>query len=204
MRPPPKPPQELTLAAPGPHPGGGWIGLDRVDEYLGVAPGVGRRLVQERNLPLYRLPHGDLVVERRNLDACCIRVPEAEIPECLAGIAQVPTQPGNMGVMSLLQHVLERLDQVLDVLPSSPDGASARVPSPTAFPDAGLLTVAEVAGILRCSTKTVRRMISEGVLPASSTSGRAIRIRARDIQRVLHPKTGDQTQMDAFIARAMR
>jgi excisionase family DNA binding protein len=204
MRPPPKPPQEPTLAAPGPHPGGGWISLDRVDEYLGVAPGVGRRLVQERHLPLYRLPHGDLVVERYNLDACCIRVPEAEIAECLASIAQMPTQSGNMGVMALLHRVLERLDQALDVLLSLPDGALARVPSPSVIPDAGLLTVAQVAGILRCSTKTVRRMISEGVLPASSTSGRAIRIRASDVQRVLHPKIEDQTVMDAFIARTMR
>jgi len=39
-----------------------------------------------------------------------------------------------------------------------------------------LLTIKEVAGVLQCSDKTIRRMIKEGAVPGVIRIGKAVRI----------------------------
>jgi excisionase family DNA binding protein len=50
-----------------------------------------------------------------------------------------------------------------------------------------LLTVADVAQVLRVSTRTVRRLIKSGALP-SVTVGRSIRVRLEDLVAVTRPR----------------
>jgi excisionase family DNA binding protein len=50
-----------------------------------------------------------------------------------------------------------------------------------------LLTVADVAQVLRVSTRTVRRLIKSGAL-ASVTVGRSIRVRAEDLAALTRPR----------------
>jgi len=48
-----------------------------------------------------------------------------------------------------------------------------------------LLTVTEVAEVLRVHPATVRRWAREGVLTATDTPGRSLRFRREDIERLL-------------------
>ena len=50
-----------------------------------------------------------------------------------------------------------------------------------------LLTVIDVAEVLRVSTRTVRRLIKSGALP-SVTVGRSIRVRPEDLAALTHPR----------------
>ncbi len=60
-------------------------------------------------------------------------------------------------------------DEVLDRMEQTEDYFA----TPAAEHDGpDLLTAAEVAGILRCSTETVRRLATSGALPASRNPGR--------------------------------
>lgn len=48
-------------------------------------------------------------------------------------------------------------------------------------------SIAELAEAAGCSTKTVRRRISDGTLPAFKMGGRAVRIREADALSLLDP-----------------
>jgi excisionase family DNA binding protein len=50
--------------------------------------------------------------------------------------------------------------------------------------EAVLLTVAEVAALLRMSEKSVRRRIKEGVIHAAPTGGRLVRISSNELLRL--------------------
>ncbi|MHB2170097.1 helix-turn-helix domain-containing protein [Alsobacter sp. R-9] len=50
-----------------------------------------------------------------------------------------------------------------------------------------LLTVTDVAEVLRVSTRTVRRLIKSGAL-ASVTVGRSVRVRAEDLAALTRPR----------------
>lgn len=59
---------------------------------------------------------------------------------------------------------------------------------PNRSPDnKALLTIADVAQRLRVSTKTIRRLIGSGELPAFKV-GRLWRVSERDLQRFLHDR----------------
>jgi len=61
------------------------------------------------------------------------------------------------------------------------------------YPD--VLTTAQAAEILQVSTRTIRRMIDRGALPAFRLAGgRELRIRKADILRGLEPVTPDEDQ----------
>lgn len=64
--------------------------------------------------------------------------------------------------------------------------------------DMELLTVAQTAEYLQLSEKTVRRMIGEGILPASKLSNRTWRIRACDIESYLSSTSNTQFGLDVF------
>lgn len=52
-----------------------------------------------------------------------------------------------------------------------------------------LLSIEDVAQILACSTKSVRRLISRGDLPAYRYGPRLIRIDPRDLDKLRQPVT---------------
>lgn len=54
---------------------------------------------------------------------------------------------------------------------------------------AELLTIAEVADLLKCNQVTIRRMISRGELPAYRYGKHLIRIDPRDLDKVRKPVT---------------
>lgn len=60
-------------------------------------------------------------------------------------------------------------------------------PGPIAPPLDPLLTVADVAEVLKVSTRTVRRLIKSGAL-ASVTVGRSIRVRQEDLAALTRPR----------------
>lgn len=51
----------------------------------------------------------------------------------------------------------------------------------------GLLTIDEVATILRCSTKTIRRRVSEGRLPSVRAASNRLLFRQSDLAAFLSP-----------------
>ena len=53
----------------------------------------------------------------------------------------------------------------------------------------GVLTVAEVAELLKCRVETIRRWIIAGKLPAATLPGGEYRIREDDVQALLTPRT---------------
>ncbi|MHB2169516.1 helix-turn-helix domain-containing protein [Alsobacter sp. R-9] len=69
--------------------------------------------------------------------------------------------------------------------------AGARQPNPTPGNTGSwlptLLTVSDVADVLRVSTRTVRRLIKSGAL-ASVTVGRSVRVRAEDLATLTRPR----------------
>lgn len=52
-----------------------------------------------------------------------------------------------------------------------------------------LLSIEQIAEILGCSTKTIRRMVSRGELPAYRYGSRLIRIDPADLHRIRKPVT---------------
>ncbi len=89
-----------------------------------------------------------------------------------------------------------------------PPSSQARPAARPALSDAvvvhvALLTVTEAADVLRCSAKSVRRLITEGRLPAIKIAGsRLIRIEQTAIERLLEPLGPVAADLDlgAFIA----
>ena len=62
--------------------------------------------------------------------------------------------------------------------------------APNAGPPAPLpilLTVSDVAEVLKVSTRTVRRLIKSGAL-ASVTVGRSVRVHAEDLAALMRPR----------------
>ncbi|MDJ1372067.1 helix-turn-helix domain-containing protein [Gulosibacter molinativorax] len=64
--------------------------------------------------------------------------------------------------------------------------AHSKTPAPI---PASLLTIEQAADFLQVSTKTIRRWIATGDLPARRFGGRAIRIRRADIEAMGEPLT---------------
>jgi excisionase family DNA binding protein len=60
-----------------------------------------------------------------------------------------------------------------------------------AAPPERKLTVAESAGRVPCSQRTIRNWIAAGLLPAERIGPRMIRVDPRDLDRLVHPVTGD-------------
>src|ERR687885_608706 len=56
-----------------------------------------------------------------------------------------------------------------------------------ATPELDLLTMREVAGLLRVSEVTVARWVKQGRLPAYRVGPRAVRLRRSDVERVMEP-----------------
>jgi excisionase family DNA binding protein len=52
-------------------------------------------------------------------------------------------------------------------------------------PEPALLTIAEVAGRLRMSEKSVRRRIKDGVIRVAPTGGRLVRISSNELLRLM-------------------
>lgn len=89
----------------------------------------------------------------------------------------------------------------------SHDDDHDRAPTtPPGGPDA-LLTATEAAELLRVSTRTLRRWIASGALPAYRVGPRGpIRCRRRDVERLLTPVTdpGGSDDLIDFIENELR
>lgn len=70
-----------------------------------------------------------------------------------------------------------------------------------------LLTLAEVADHLQVTTRTIRRLVSDGELPALriGAHGRVLRFKEQDVDRLLHPvgaaSSGDR-DLAGFISQS--
>jgi excisionase family DNA binding protein len=87
--------------------------------------------------------------------------------------------------------------------PAAHPALSGAVVSTGSVVAAPLLTISEVAHALRCSTRSVHRLISTGRLPAIKVAGsRLVRIEQTALERLLEPVGPVLADLDleAFIA----